>query len=100
MSKLVLVEFNLDVYYGCLNGLFICPKKDLNKLIGKEIYYGSVAGKHSEVYGELEKDEVKIITDDQEEIIKIAKLFKEEIVDGHATLLGKNPFNYYEEEEE
>ena len=40
---------------GDIAGLFVASKQDVQDAIGKEIYFGEVLGKHSEVYGTLDK---------------------------------------------
>lgn len=45
----------------------VLPKKNVEiikkHIIGKEIYFGEIAGKHSEIYGKLEESETKVIED-------------------------------------
>ena len=42
---------------GDLNGLFVATREEVATLIGKDVYFGEVLGKHSEVVGMLqEKD--------------------------------------------
>lgn len=74
---------------GTLEGVFVAEKEKLNNLIGKHIYYGEVLGKHSEVYGNLEKEEVTMVTDDE----NVVKLFET-----YDLSSGINPFHYIDEE--
>jgi len=76
---------------GDLSGLFIADSAEIEKLIGKEIYFGEVLGKHSEVSGTLDKDDLTVQTDDQEFIKKFEKLI------GTGTISGFNPLDYYDE---
>jgi hypothetical protein len=56
MSK-ILVKFYWDCgRNGDVEGLFITTKKELKYAIGKQIYFGEILGKHSEVYGILKKN--------------------------------------------
>lgn len=77
---------------GDLKGLFIADEEEINKLIGKEIYFGEVLGKHSEIFGILERDEVEVKSDDQEFISKLIDVL------GDGTISGFNPLDYYEED--
>jgi len=74
---------------GCLEGLFIADESDLDKLIGEEIYFGEVLGKHSNICGFLEESDVTEKSDDQDLIAKLEEIFPEK------TLSGYNPFDYY-----
>lgn len=38
-------------------------------IVGKHIYFGEIAGKHSEIYGDIEESEINIITD----IVEVSK---------------------------
>jgi len=55
-------------------------------LIGKELYFGEVLGKHSEIYGELKEDEVELLTDNPEAV---------NVVESYNLTTGYNPFDYY-----
>lgn len=89
-------KFHWDVgRMGNLNGLFIAEKDDVEKIIGSHIYFGEVLGKHSEVYGDLNEEDLEMKTDDQEFISKLQKILNVE-----STISGYNPFDYYEEEDE
>lgn len=89
-----LYKFHWDVgRMGQVEGLFIAESKDIDDLIGKEIYFGEILGKHSEVYGELRKEDIEIITSDQDVIESLGDSF------GSKTISGYNPLDYYEEEE-
>lgn len=79
---------------GMLEGLFVAEESDMDALIGKEIYFGEVLGKHSEICGELEARDIDVKSDDQEFIEKLVKVI------GHTSISGFNPFDYYEEEDE
>ena len=82
---------------GCLHGIFSASKERVEKLLssGKEIYFGEVLGKHSEVIADFGKansgDTIDLITDDPAAV---------EIFDKYDLATGYNPFDYLEEEEE
>lgn len=60
-------------------------------MIGKELYFGEVLGKHSEIYGIVEKEDIKEI--------KVSKNTIEELQEkcGY-NISGYNPLDYIEEE--
>lgn len=70
---------------GTLSGLFVAEEERVKALIGKEVYFGEVLGKHSEVFGEIEEGDIKEISDDQEKIEWLVKTF------GSDNLIGYNP---------
>lgn len=69
---LVILEFywtrrrSSDIYESRVFPLHIA-NQIMEEMIDKEIYFGEIEGKHSEVYGTLDDDEVKI-TDDKEAV--------------------------------
>lgn len=79
---------------GCIEGLFIADDKAVAELIGKELYFGEVLGKHSELYGPLQKEDLTIDSEDQELIKSLKEAF------GSSTLCGYNPLDYIRDEEE
>jgi hypothetical protein len=79
---------------GTLFGLFIATQEEVDSVIGQNIYFGEVLGKHSEVEGTIEKDEIEMISDDFKLVKKLQKLF------GSSTLCGYNPVEYYKEQVE
>lgn len=86
-----LYKFNFDCgRMGELNGIFIADSKDVESVIGKEVYFGEVLGKHSEIYGTIDEGEIKLITDDPE----IVSLMEENNIS-----TGFNPLDYVEESE-
>lgn len=78
---------------GELTGLFIAEQEKMNALIqsGEEIYFGEVLGKHSEVCGPIEEDDVSLISTD-ENVIKV--------IEEHGLENGFNPFDYIENDED
>lgn len=74
---------------GNLYGLFIEDSEKVQELIqsGKEVYFGEVLGKHSNVYGSVGASDVTRITDDPV-VIKMVEDYK--------LCVGYNPFNYLE----
>lgn len=72
---------------GTLEGLFIAKKAHVEELINSKIgvYFGEVLGKHSEIFGSISAEELKMISD-APEIIKLIEEYKLEN--------GYNPFHY------
>lgn len=91
----VIVEFAVEYgRMGDLQGLFICEKAALEKLYGKEVYFGEVLGKHSEVVVDVDAGCFEIKTEDQDFIAKFIEIM------GDGTISGYNPFDYIDEDEE
>lgn len=82
---------------GHLEGLFIATQGEVNRAIGKNVYFGEVLGKHSEIEGTLEAHEIELVSDDQEKVQWLLGLC------GY-NVSGFNPLDYvsedYEEEDE
>lgn len=88
-------EFNLDCgRMGSLAGLFVADKEEVEKAIGTEVYYGEVLGKHSDIFAELESDQLQVKSDDQDFIDKFESIFGAYFSTGH------NPIEYIKEQEE
>ena len=77
---------------GELEGLFVATQEEVDRVIDKEIYFGEVLGKHSDIYGTLEASDLQIIPIDESAVNAIVA------VTG-ATISGYNPLAYYEEQE-
>ena len=79
---------------GSLYGMFVAEESDVEKLIGKTLYFGEVLGKHSDIYGELEASDITVVSDNQEVINILVQAI------GSESISGYNPFDYYEEDED
>jgi hypothetical protein len=77
---------------GSVEGIFVATRDEVEQLIGKEVYFGEVLGKHSEIYGEIKPGDITEISDDQSAIN-----FVNNHLEGGT---GFNPFDYLPEEEE
>lgn len=92
---LTLYDFHWDMgRMGDVEGLFIADSEVVEKHIGKTVYFGEILGKHSDIDGVLEEEDLKVISEDQE---KIAWL--KEVMKGN-TISGYNPITCIEEAEE
>lgn len=90
----VLYEFNLDCgRMGHLDGRFLATPSDLLKAYGKDVYFGEVLGKHSEIYCVLDAQHVSIVTDNTEFLSMAEKL-------GVSLESGFNPLQYLSEDME
>lgn len=69
---------------GEVEGLFKATKEEVENAIGKEVYFGEILGKHSEIYGTIEEGEIELVSDNPIEVI-------------NATESGYNPLEYLEE---
>lgn len=76
---------------GDVDGIFTCDEADLEQSYGKDVYFGEILGKHSEISGELNEEDITILSDDQDFIKKF-----EEIL-GAGTISGYNPLDYLSE---
>ena len=72
---------------GTLEGVFISTKEKVDKLIESkiEVYFGEVLGKHSEIYGSIEKDDIIFISDNKEAV---------DIIEKYNLCSGYDPFAY------
>lgn len=82
MKKLWKFEWDSD--YAFIGGLFIATDDEIENLIGKEIYLGEYEGKHSEVYGTIDKEDITFVSDNPVVIDSIGEF-------------GINPLGFLEE---
>lgn len=94
MSDKILVKFHQ--YYGrmgSLDGLFVTTQAELESLYGKEVYFGEVLGKHSNICTEMDAALFRVLDLSTDIVEKIE-------AECGSTISGLNPFDYYEEDEE
>ncbi len=82
MKKLWKFEWYAD--YAFIGGLFTATDDEIENLIGKEIYLGEYEGKHSEVYGTIDKEDITFVSDNPVVIDSIGEF-------------GINPLEFLEE---
>lgn len=90
MTQLKLWKFSED-YGRCgdVEGLFIATEEEIDKfLVGKEICFGEILGKHSEVSISFEKKDFKCLNVSKS---TIAELF---IASDSRSISGYNPFEH------
>ena len=78
---------------GDLYGVFIATEEEVQSLVGKEVYFGEVLGKHSEVYGTIEQGEITLITDNTEAVKALQEACG-------TTISGYNPLHYLRGQDE
>ena len=61
MKKLWKFEWYDD--YAFIGGLFCATDEEVKNLIGKHIYLGEYEGKHSEVHGTIDKEDIILVSD-------------------------------------
>lgn len=87
-----LYKFNWDYgRMGDVEGIFVAEESKIKAAIGKEVVFGEILGKHSDIIGVLERKDLTILTDDQDFIKKFEDL---------NCSSGYNPLLYLEEETE
>lgn len=82
-----LYKFKWDLDYGELVGMFIATENEVNEAIGKELYFGRVLGKYSEIYGMFELKDI-------EEINLSDAAIEELLHTVGKTVCGYNPLEY------
>lgn len=72
---------------GILSGIFVADDEDVKTLIDSmiEVHFGEVLGKHSDVYGPIDKNDIERLTDNPEFV---------EMFEKHGMATGHNPFWY------
>ena len=75
--------------HGDVEGLFIATQKEVDDAIGKGVYFGEILGKHSEIYGTLDEQDIKMVSEDTEKVIWIEGLLSSDVC-------GYNPLTYLE----
>jgi len=59
---------------GNLEGLFVATKQQIQDIMNKEIDFGSVLGKHSDIVLDISEDHIKLISDDPKDILFFNRL--------------------------
>jgi hypothetical protein len=70
---------------GDVEGIFVEETEYVNQLIGKDVYFGEILGKHSEVYGTLDSGDINLVSNDP----TIVKIFEDNKIN-----VGYNPVTY------
>lgn len=85
-----LYTFKHDNYrMGTLDGAFIATADAVADLMGKELYFYEVLGKHSEFTLTVDESHIKLVSDDPDLIKRLPNHWS----------AGHNPFHYQEDED-
>lgn len=60
----VLWKFLWDTRQGVVESIFVATRRELETIIDREICFGEILGKHSEIEGILEAVDFKLLSDD------------------------------------
>jgi hypothetical protein len=65
-------------HWGCgrqgkVEGSFVATQVEIDDAIGRDVYFGEILGKHSEICGTLDIEDVTLLTDDPEFVAKAVK---------------------------
>lgn len=77
---------------GEVEGLFTATEGEIEDAIGKTVEFGEILGKHSDISGELERNDLLLVTDDQEDIETLERIGKKYNCD--FLNQGYNPLRY------
>ena len=96
MEPLKLYNF----YYRCgrmghIEGLFVACQSEVDSIMGQEVYFGEVLGKHSEINVVMSEENIRFLSDDQNFISVLI-----EATGGDNSISGHNPFDNWEPEED
>ena len=78
---------------GKVESIFIATEEEVQDLIGQYVDFGEILGKHSEICGFVEENEVTKLDLDCETVQKVTAVLGD-------TWSGRNPFEYIKEDEE
>ena len=80
---------------GVVDGIFVADEEEVKDAIGKEVYFGEILGKHSEVFGTLKEHDLTIVSQDIKNIEWLLTIFG-----AFDTISGYNPLEYISEDED
>ena len=78
---------------GDVEGLFVEDSNVVENAIGSNVYFGEICGKHSDVYGTLDEEDLTVVSEDQEKISWLVGILG-------LSISGYNPFDYIEDQDE
>lgn len=78
---------------GSVSGLFVATEDEIDKNIGRDVHLGEALGKHSEVYGTLDRDDLELILEDESAIAALRRAVGGDLISGY------NPLDYIEDTE-
>ena len=78
-------KFQWDSCYAFVGGLFVATDEEVKDLIGKEIYFGEYEGKHSELFGTIDEEDITLVSENPVVVEAVGDF-------------GLNPLEFLEEE--
>ena len=86
-QKLILYKFRWLCHSGgSVQGMFVSTENEIYKHLGCDVQFGEILGKHSEVSGTLDLEDLTVISEDQD--------FIEKFVEVVGSSTGYNPLDY------
>ncbi|MCC0764744.1 hypothetical protein IR151_17255 [Clostridioides sp. ES-S-0006-03] len=83
-----LYRFNWDCGIGGdVEGMFIATEDEVGSAMDKDVYFGEILGKHSEVYGVLEEHDLEVLDVSDTTVQELKKVLGRSIS-------GYNPLEY------
>jgi len=76
--------------WGVLEGLFVATNEEVENIIGKEVDFGEVLGKHSDIFGDIAAKDIRKVNAKESFIHKGVEIFGR-------TWSGYNPIEFYEQ---
>ena len=62
-------KFQWDVpRMGTVDSTFVATQSEIDGAMGSRVYFGEILGKHSEIYGTLDAEDLEVLSEDQDEI--------------------------------
>lgn len=78
---------------GDVQGIFVADSDEVDRAIGRGVDFGEVLGKHSQVYGTLDREDLTVVADDPHDVELVEKIIGKGF--------GHNPLeNLYEDDED
>lgn len=95
-----LYKFYWDAHRaGEIESLFIADDEQVEAVLGMNVYFGEVLGKHSEVYGTLDEGDLTVVTQEPGVIADLLRVFAGDRRAQHGTICGLNPLHYLRDDE-
>ncbi|KAA9007242.1 hypothetical protein D3C73_184980 [compost metagenome] len=91
MENKYLYKFGWDCgRMGDVEGLFVATEEEIKDAIGKEVYFGEILGKHSEIFGTFDESDIEKLDISPDAVNEVSKYLGE-------TWSGYNPLEYINE---
>jgi len=75
---------------GDVESVFAAEPEEVKAALGKQVYFGEILGKHSEVNGVLGEEDLTLLTEDSE--------FVRKAIEYGVVPVGHNPLSYLNED--